>query len=187
MNEQNCWEVVINEFLYETYCWKEGERNSKIFFTIPANASALANSIEKYNPGASSELNQSADKKYQLKMKMAKELEQNGTIDMLTQKRQQYYEENRDILIDFSKITDLNSKEAKEAIKIIEKDMSNHQSMSKGSNNISYSAFGDGDIILVHDGSCPWGYYRHGGTYDEDLGQFISAQVGDGVLYESKS
>lgn len=34
-----------------------------MFFTIPANATALADSIEKYNPGASSELNQATDKK----------------------------------------------------------------------------------------------------------------------------
>ncbi|BAD77338.1 hypothetical conserved protein [Geobacillus kaustophilus HTA426] len=61
----------------------------------------------------------------------------------------------------------------------------------KGTNNISFTAFAPGDIIVVHDGSPPWGYYRHAAVWDGtyytgslDSYAFIEANVenqpGDG-------
>ena len=139
-----------------------------------------------------------------------KELESKGTIKQIEKNIKDYYKNN--YVIDDSKINDLNSPEAKEFIKIIEGDMRQFGNKVKsksdssgdigtlslgdeeptGSNSISYSSFEDADIILVHDGLCAYGYYRHGGTYDEGRGEFISAQLsdqgnGEGVIWEDKS
>lgn len=37
-----------------------------------------------------------------------------------------------------------------------------------GTNNISFSNFDHGDIIVVHDGNVAWGYYRHAALFDAD-------------------
>lgn len=37
------------------------------------------------------------------------------------------------------------------------------------SNNFNYSNAFYGDILLVHDGWVPWGYFRHAGMYDNDF------------------
>lgn len=39
----------------------------------------------------------------------------------------------------------------------------------QGSNNFDYGNAYYGDILLVHDGWVPWGYYRHAGMYDNDF------------------
>ena len=148
--------------------------------------------------------------KLNLKVKQTKELERNGTIKKIEKKIKDYYKNN--YVIDDSKINDLNSPEAKEFIKSVEDDMRRFGNKIKsksdssgnigtlsmgddeptGSNSINYSAFENADIILVHDGGCSYGYYRHAGTYDEARGEFISAQIsdqgnGEGVIWEDKS
>jgi uncharacterized protein YycO len=37
-----------------------------------------------------------------------------------------------------------------------------------GENNFDYSTALMGDILLVHDGACAWGYYRHAGMWNKD-------------------
>ncbi|WP_066632641.1 hypothetical protein [Desulfolucanica intricata] len=148
--------------------------------------------------------------KLDLKIEKTKELESSGINKMLDKKIQKYYQENN--VIDASKLTDLNSPEDKKIIKQIENDMDKFNSrLNKektnedssigtlslgdesptGTNSISYTAFEDGDMIVVHDGICAYGYYRHAGTYDEDNGKFVSAQKseqgnGTGVIWEDK-
>lgn len=62
----------------------------------------------------------------------------------------------------------------------------------KGTNNISFENFDTGDIILVHDGFCIYGYYRHAGIFDSsryngslDDRCFISAEWTPGVVLET--
>jgi len=144
------------------------------------------------------------DTKLDMKLKQIEQMKKNGVYEQLTKKIDNYYANND--VIRYS-ITDLDSTEAKEAIEIIENDMKKFNAKlnsgdivtmsfgddpTTGSNNISYSAFENADIILVHDGSCAYGYYRHGGTYDETEDQFISAQLnnqgnGVGVIWEDKN
>ncbi|MDI6605386.1 MAG: hypothetical protein QME35_09665 [Thermoanaerobacteraceae bacterium] len=61
----------------------------------------------------------------------------------------------------------------------------------QGTNNISFDNFDTGDIILVHDGFCPYGYYRHAGIFDSsryrglDSRCFISTEWTPGVVLET--
>lgn len=58
--------------------------------------------------------------------------------------------------------------------------------------NINWNVWGYGDIILGNgpssgsSSSVPYGYYRHGATYDDYYGNFISAMPNKGVYRESK-
>lgn len=52
----------------------------------------------------------------------------------------------------------------------------------KGTNNISFELFDAGDIILVHDGRVPWGYYRHAGLWDSD---YYSGSLEDNCIWEA--
>ncbi len=150
--------------------------------------------------------------KLDLKIKQMEEMDSKGINKHLDKKIAEYYKNNN--VLDDSKITDLGSPEAKQFLKMIEKDMDkfdNKLNKSKsnkdssgdigtmslgdeepsGSNSINYSAFEDGDIIIVHDGSCVYGYFRHAGTYDDDVEEFVSAQKNDqgngtGVIWEDK-
>lgn len=123
---------------------------------------------------------------YKQKREMAEKLKKDGTLDEIDKKRQEYYKEYKDQLIDQSKIT--NEAEAKKALQQLDQStVAGASTTRSGTNNISFDSFWDGDIILVHDGLCPWGYYRHGGTYDARAGNFISAQMGQGVIRESTS
>ncbi|ELC8423359.1 hypothetical protein G6Z12_13575 [Clostridium perfringens] len=56
-----------------------------------------------------------------------------------------------------------------------------------GSNNISFSNFSNGDIILLHDGFCSYGFWRHAGVYDSATGDFISATPASGMVRQSKT
>lgn len=127
---------------------------------------------------------------YKQKREMAEKLKKDGTLDEIDKKRQEYYKKYKDQLIDQSKIT--NEAEAKKAMQQLEQSITAEATASRGTNNISFGSFWDGDIILVHDGICPWGYYRHGGTYDADSEEFYSAQASDqgygsGVIKEPQS
>lgn len=144
--------------------------------------------------------------KLDLKIKQTEEMVNQGIDKKLDHKKDKYYRNND--IIDDSKITDCDSSEAKELIKVIEKSMDDFDNElkskldndfstnlggggSSGSNSIDYSSFENGDIVLVHDGFCIYGYYRHAGTYDEDKDKFISAQKNDlgnsdGVIWEDK-
>lgn len=51
-----------------------------------------------------------------------------------------------------------------------------------GTNNISFASFDYGDMILVHDGTVPWGYYRHAGMWDSD---FYNGSLSDKSIWEA--
>jgi len=51
-----------------------------------------------------------------------------------------------------------------------------------GTNNISFSAFDYGDILLIHDGWVAWGYYRHAGMWDSD---YYSGSIYDACVWEA--
>lgn len=135
------------------------------------------------------------------KITATEQYEKDGTNKMIQEKMEQYYENNE--IIDYNKITDLDSAEAQKLIKKIEKamiDYSEGKYSSKslgsdpviGTNTIDFSDFINADMILVHDGQCPYGYWRHSGTYEAITGKFISAQIanqgnGVGVIREPKS
>jgi uncharacterized protein YycO len=51
-----------------------------------------------------------------------------------------------------------------------------------GTNNISFTSFDSGDIILVHDGNVAWGYYRHAGMWDSD---FYNGSISDLCVWEA--
>ncbi len=53
-----------------------------------------------------------------------------------------------------------------------------------GTNNISFSSFDYGDILLVHDGWVLWGYYRHAGMWDSD---FYSGSIHDTCIWEANT
>lgn len=156
--------------------------------------------------------NESKETKIQLKIKQAEKLKKDGRLKEIQEKMDRYYNDNADKLVDVSVLDGgIDTPEAKKVIKKIEKDMldySNRKNQESsaieysigdqpqsamgsqlpvGDNDLSYDLFQDGDIILVHDGLCIYGYYRHGGIYDEPIGNFISAQVNQGVIRESKS
>lgn len=185
--------------------------NKKKYLTIILSLILLLTLILVANANAKEESVKNNDK-LNLKIKQAKELEYNGTNKLLDKKIRKYYQDNK--IIDDSKLNDLNSSEAKKLIKIIEQDMDEFDSklinnkatndsssvgtMSfgdeppSGTNNIDYTYFEDADIILVHDGTCAYGYWRHAGTYDENKDEFVSAQKNDvgngtGVIWEDKN
>ena len=59
-----------------------------------------------------------------------------------------------------------------------------------GSNTFNYSNALWGDVLLVHDGWVPWGYFRHAGMYDNDFesyGRPIYDSVGAGVRLTSRN
>ena len=64
----------------------------------------------------------------------------------------------------------------------------------KGVNDIKYTLFAPGDIIVVHDGSVAWGYYRHAAIWDGayyngslDSYAFIEANVENAPGDEQKN
>lgn len=146
-------------------------------------------------------------KKAEMKLQMREQLKNDGTLDKLDKQIKDYYKENQDRLVDLSVLKNPDSPEAKEVLKKMEESMSGIDPNSDdgtvgtlslgddppdGQNDISFAAFEDGDIIVVHDGFCYYGYYRHAGTYDEDREEFVSAQLkdqgnGTGVIWEPES
>ncbi|MCY6959791.1 hypothetical protein [Clostridium brassicae] len=111
----------------------------------------------------------------------------------------EYYKKYADKLMSFEEFANLNEskgneKEVEDIKQLDEADIlrSSGSKHERGTNDISYDNFRNGDIILVHDGFCYYGYWRHGAIFDEEVGSFISAQRkdsgnGEGVIYEPKS
>lgn len=122
-------------------------------------------------------------------------LVKSGVIESIDKEMLDYYEKNEKSIITSSDFSNLSFEEMEVLTKEIESSMlsSNAESTkASGSNSMSWSAFENGDIVLVHDGFAIYGYFRHGGTYDEDLQLCVSAQISDvgngkGVIYESQS
>ncbi|WP_427338868.1 hypothetical protein [Caloranaerobacter sp. DY30410] len=149
-----------------------------------------------------SKLECSYSDKLKLKIQQAKEFKKNKVLEKLDDKISKYYQQNKNKILALSDIRDFNTKKTQNIIKAIGNDIINCNLRENngfnfdmnigigeptGSNNIDYTYFMDGDIILVHDGFCPYGYYRHGGIFVEEEDKFISAQIGEGVIWESKS
>lgn len=135
--------------------------------------------------------NEAKQSKSKQKLIAHQELIDNGIIDRMDTEIEKYYSENKDILITSNDFLYLTAKERKSLVTQIELSMvvseKNTLSRAYSSNGMSWSAFESGDVVLVHSGWVPYGYYRHGGTYDEDLKKCVSAQLGKGVIWESKS
>lgn len=104
-----------------------------------------------------------------------------GVIEQIENKINTYYENFGEESIYSPKFE---SRSIEEKAQVL--DISQNRATS-GSNTMPWDDFFDGDIVLVHDGTVPYGYYRHCGTYFASKGKFISAQAGKGVIYESKS
>lgn len=51
-----------------------------------------------------------------------------------------------------------------------------------GTNLLPFTNFDNGDIINVHDGTVPWGYYRHTGIWDSD---FYTGSLYDNCIWEA--
>ncbi|NLU53030.1 MAG: hypothetical protein GXX10_09255 [Clostridiaceae bacterium] len=142
-----------------------------------------------------------------LKLQYRDRLKNDGTLAKIQKRINDYYKVYSKDLLDLSVLKNPNSIEAKNVLKRMEESMMGIDSVTpgglvgtldlgsdppNGQNNISFSLFEDGDIILVHDGFCIYGYYRHAGTYDATYGKFVSAQAkdsgnGKGVIWESKT
>ncbi len=134
--------------------------------------------------------------KLKLKVQQAKEFKKNKVLEKLDGKINKYYHQNKNKILTLLDIRDFDAEKIQNIIEVVENNIKNNGfkfdmnigiGEPVGSNNIDYTYFTDGDIILVHDGFCPYGYYRHGGIFVEEEGKFISAQMGQGVIWESKS
>lgn len=128
------------------------------------------------------------------KLKAHRELVESGIIESLDNEIADYYSKNSETIITNSDFSNLSVKENEALTKELESsmlDFNTESSKASGSNTMSWSAFENGDVVLVHDGFSPLGYFRHGGTYDQILKQCVSAQFSDvgngkGVILESK-
>jgi hypothetical protein len=119
------------------------------------------------------------ESKDQIKLQVHKDLVKQGVTDRINKKIKDYYKTNKEKLLDLSVLKNPDSPEAEGVLRMLEESMSSTDIGSNddtigtlslggdppdGQNDISFTWFENGDIILVHDGFCAYGYYRHAGT-----------------------
>jgi len=129
--------------------------------------------------------------KFEEKLKAHQDLIESGVIESIDKEILDYYEKNEKSIITSDDFSNLSFEEREALTNEIELSML-ASTKAHGSNTMSWSAFENGDIVLVHDGSVFYGYFRHGGTYNEETDSCISAQMsnqgyGKGVIYEPKT
>lgn len=109
-----------------------------------------------------------------------------------------YYKKYKNDLIDLNNLHKLDKSKQEDIENILggkhknnlDRSSSSSSSDAKGF-NLNFKKFHNGSIILVHRGKCPYGYWRHVGTYSEAKQKFLTAQISDcgygsGVIYEPK-
>lgn len=123
---------------------------------------------------------------------------QNQMKKEINQKMDRYYKKYSNELINLNDLHNLDKNKQEEIENVLggndkknlTRSSSSSSSDAKGF-NLNFKNFHNGSIILVHKGKCPYGYWRHVGTYSEDKQKFLTAQISDcgygsGVIYEPK-
>ncbi|KOC52283.1 hypothetical protein IRP63_07095 [Clostridium botulinum] len=157
-----------------------------LFGSMSNTAYAFSNSPNKVDEDI--QICQSSNQ-YSLQNELKKEIDQ---------KMHKYYKKYSKELIDLNNLNNLDKSKQEEIENILGgKNKDNLTRSSSGSSSdargfkLNFKNFHNGSIILVHRGKCPYGYWRHVGTYSESKQKFLTAQISDsgygsGVIYEPK-
>ncbi|WP_152539132.1 hypothetical protein [Fervidicella metallireducens] len=121
----------------------------------------------------------------------------------INKRMNEYYQQNENTMVDFhllEKIDEPANEQERQAIQQeiakIDYDMKSSDKSGistrdlspnapTGTNNISHTYFASGDMILVHDGYCTYGYWRHAGLYDKYYDNFITATPSQGMTRQT--